>query len=244
MAAIITDQIRILNAKNFVSKINSNANSYYSFIGLTNPTDFQSDWNVNPPTPKDSFDDENSYWDNIIGLKKINSTDVRQVVRKRFWSSGTTYEMYRHDYTISNPAPVSGSASLYNANYYVVNSDYRVYICLQNGTDPDNLLGKPSLDEPGFVDLEPKSPGTSGDGYIWKYLYTIKPTEISKFESTDFMPVPENWETSSENSPVRNNAVDGSIKTVVVTNRGIAVGPANRTYTEVPLLPLQHQRHH
>ena len=235
MAAIITDQIRILNAKNFVSKINSDANSYYSFIGLTNPTDFQSDWNVNPPTPKDSFDDENSYWDNIIGLKKINSTDVRQVVRKRFWTSGTTYEMYRHDYTISNPAPVSGSASLYNANYYIINSDYRVYICLQNGTDPDNTLGKPSLDEPTFVDLEPKSAGTSGDGYIWKYLYTVKPTEISKFESTDFIPVPENWETSSENSPVRNNAVDGSIKTVVVTNRGVAVGPANRTYTEVPI---------
>ena len=235
MAAIITDQIRILNAKNFVSKINSDANSYYSFIGLTNPTDFQSDWNVNPPTPRDSFDDENSYWENIIGLKKINSTDARQVVRKRFWASGTTYEMYRHDYTISNPSPVSGSSSLYNANYYVINSDYRVYICLQNGTDPDNTLGRPSLDEPTFVDLEPKSAGTSGDGYVWKYLYTIKPTEITKFESTDFMPVPENWETSSENSPVRNNAVDGSIKTVVITNRGIAVGPANRTYTEVPI---------
>ena len=42
MAAIITDQIRILNAKNFVNEVKSSDNSYYSFIGLPNATDFQS----------------------------------------------------------------------------------------------------------------------------------------------------------------------------------------------------------
>ena len=50
------------------------------------------------------------------------------------------------------------------------------------------------LDEPTFVDLEPREPvGTSGDGYIWKYLYTIKPNQIIKFDSIDFMPVPNDW---------------------------------------------------
>jgi hypothetical protein len=34
MSAIITDQIRILNAKNFVAGVTATANSYYSFIGL------------------------------------------------------------------------------------------------------------------------------------------------------------------------------------------------------------------
>ena len=52
------------------------------------------------------------------------------------------------------------------------------------------------LDEPTFTDLEPRSAGTSGDGYIWKYLYTIKPSDIVKFESTDFIPVPDDWETN------------------------------------------------
>ena len=37
MAAIITDQIRILNAKNFVSGVTSSTNAYYSFVGLPNP---------------------------------------------------------------------------------------------------------------------------------------------------------------------------------------------------------------
>ena len=155
---------------------------------------------------------------------------------KRVWSSGTTYDMYRGDYSRTNTAPVSGATNLYTATYYVINSDYRVYECLQNGTDPDNPNGRPSLDEPTFTDLEPRSAGSSGDNYIWKYLYTIKPSDIVKFDSTDFMPVPAEWETSSANAAVRDNAVDGSIKIVTVTNRGVSIGPVGGTeYRNVPI---------
>jgi hypothetical protein len=233
MAAIITDQIRILNAKNFVANVG--VGTYYSFIGLPNPTDYQTDWDENPPAPKDNFNQENDYWDTMIALKRINSSDVRQVVPKRVWSSGTTYDYYRHDYSRTNTAKISGATNLYSSNYFVVNEDYQVYICLQNGTDPDNPNGRPSLDQPTFTDLEPRAAGSSGDGYIWKYLYTIKPSEVIKFETSDFIPVPSDWETSSTNSAVRDNAVDGSIKIVVITNRGVGVGTANRIYTRVPI---------
>ena len=233
MAAIITDQIRILNAKNFVANVG--VGTYYSFIGLPNPSDYQSDWDNNPPSPKDNFDQENDYWDTIIALKKINASDVRQVITKRFWSSGTTYDYYRHDYSRSNTAQISGATNLYSASYYVINEDYQVYACLQNGTDPDNPNGRPSLDQPTFTDLEPRSAGSSGDGYIWKYLYTIKPSEVVKFETTDFIPVPANWFTSTDNASVRDNAVDGSIKIVTITNRGVGLGTANATYTRVPI---------
>ena len=235
MAAIITDQIRILNAKNFVSGVSSSSNAYYSFIRLPNPADYQDDWDSSPPAPKDNFEEENDYWDTMIAVKKINSSDVRQVIPKRTWVSGTTYDMYRHDYSVTNPASVSGATNLYSAFFYVLNSDFKVYICLQNGTDPDNPNGRPSLDEPTFTDLEPRSAGSSGDGYIWKYLYTIKANEVVKFESTDFMPVPANWGTSSDNAPIRDNAIDGSVKIVTVTNGGVGLGTANATYTRVPI---------
>ena len=235
MAAIITDQLRILNAKNFVAGVTSSVNSYYSFVGLPNPSDYQSDWNTDVPSPKDNFSQENDYWDTMIALKKINAQDVKQVIPKRTWSSGTSYDMYRHDYSRTNLAAVSGSTTLYLANYYVMNSDFRVYICLQNGLDPDNPDGRPSLDEPTFTDLEPKAAGTSGDGYIWKYLYTIKPSDVAKFESTDFMPVPNDWATSTDNAAVRDNAVDGSVKIVTITNRGVGLGTANSVYTNVPI---------
>ena len=235
MAAIITDQIRILNAGNFIAGVSNASNSYYSFIGLTNPADYQTDWDSDPPAPKDNFDQENDYWNTMIALKKINTADARQVVPKRNWTSGTTYDMYRHDYSRSNTAKVSGATNLYSSNFVVLNSDFRVYACLQNGTDPDNTEGRPSLDEPTFTDLEPRSAGTSGDGYIWKYLYTIKPSEVVRFESTDFMPVPTDWLTGTENAAVRDNAVDGGIKIVTITNKGVGLGTANSVYTSVPI---------
>ena len=115
MAAIITDQIRILNAKNFLAGVSTATNAYYSFIGLCNPSDILSDWDTNPPSPKDNFSEEDDYWDTMIALKKINSTDVRQVVTRRVWASGTTYDMYRSDYSRTNTAKVSGATNLYSA---------------------------------------------------------------------------------------------------------------------------------
>ena len=236
MSAIITDQLRILNAKEFVASVASTANSYYSFVGLPNPTDVSSTWDTDPPDPRDNFDEENNYWDTMIALKKIGSSDIKQVVRKVTWTSGITYDMYRHDIKAENPSKPSNSITIYDANYYVMNSDYRVYICLQNGTNPENTSGRASLDEPTFTDLEPREAGTSGDGYIWKYLYTISPSDIIKFDSTEFMPVPADWSSSSTVATVRDNAsTSGQLKIVTVTNRGVGMGTASRTYTKVPI---------
>jgi hypothetical protein len=236
MSAIITDQLRILNAKEFVASVASTSNSYYAFVGLPNATEVSSTWDTDPPDPRDNFDEENNYWDTMIALKKINASDVKQVVRKVTWQSGITYDMYRHDIKAENPSKPSNAISLYDANYYVVNSDYRVYICLQNGTNPENPSGRASLDEPTFTDLEPREAGTSGDGYVWKYLYTISPSDIIKFDSTNFIPVPADWETSTNNAAVRNNAAtSGQLKIVTITNRGVGLGTANRTYTRVPI---------
>ena len=235
MSAIITDQLRIVNSGNFVAGVASTSNSYYVWIGLPNATEFDEDWNESPPSPKDSFSEETDYWDTMIGLKRINASDVTRVVRKLDWNSGTTYEMYRNDYSRANVSPVTSSTNLYDANYYVMNSDFRVYVCLQNGTDPENPDGRPSLDQPLFTDLEPRSAGGSGDGYIWKYLFTIKPTELIKFDSTSFVPVPNNWETLSDVAAVRNNAsTSGQLKIVTIKDRGVGYGTAT-TYNNVPI---------
>jgi hypothetical protein len=239
MSAIITDQFRILSAENFLVSIASSLNSYYSFVGLTNSTDYKTDWESSPLDPIDSFDNYNDVWDTIVALKKINSNDVRQVIRKITWQPGNTYDMYRHDISRNNLSKPSSKTSLYESNFYVMNSDYRVYICLQNGTDPENPNGRPSLDEPTFTDLEPKSAGVSGDGYIWKYLYTIKPSDIVKFESIDYIPTPKDWATSEESSSIREHAdpaVSGQIKVITITNRGSGLSNSLITYTNVPIV--------
>ena len=130
----------------------------------------------------------------------------------------------------------TSSTNLYDAQYYVVNSDLKVYICINNGQSPDNPQGRQSLDEPTFVDLEPRAAGTSGDGYIWKYLYTIKPNQIIKFDSIDFMPVPNSWGTG-EIIDIKNNAVDGKDRNrSAILNAGDGYQPIGTTFNNIPIL--------
>jgi hypothetical protein len=236
MSAIKPDKLRILNAQQFVSGITSTTDSYYTFIGLPNPTSYKANWNQAPISPRDNFSQENDYWDTMIALKKINADDIRLVVKKNIWSSGTTYDMYRHDISIDKTSKPSGVTSLFLSNYYVINSNYDFYVCLNNGTNPEYPSGRPSLDEPLFTDLEPGTAGTSGDGYIWKYLFRIKPSDIIKFESKNYIPLPSLWGNDPESILIKNNAsTSGQLKTILISNRGINVGPPNSTYTNVPI---------
>ena len=235
MAAIITNQFRILNADNLLTGIAStSSNSYYMFVGLPNANEISSNWDTNTPSPVDNFDEYNAFWDSIIALKKLNESDISRVIRKITWSSGTTYDMYKHNYAANNPAPNSGATNLYDSNFYVTNSDYRVYVCINNGTDPENIQGKPSLDEPTFIDLEPRAAGISGDGYVWKYLYTIKPSDIIKFDFTSYISVPNNWKTNTDVASVRDNASNSKqIKTANIIDRGEGYTP--NTYNNIPI---------
>ena len=233
MPAVITDQIRVLNATNFVSGISTSDNSYYVFIGLPNATDVASDWNTNTPSPIDNFDNHDSIYDTLISAKKINSTDVLRVIKKITWETGTIYEMYRQDYSINNLSKQTSSTSLYGSNFYVMNKDYRVYECIFNGSAPANSgKGIISLQEPVHTDLQPR---LESDGYIWKYLYTIKPSDIIKFDSADYIPVPDSWATNTDVSDVRNAAVDGKIECVVVENTSAAAYQFNGTKNNVPI---------
>lgn len=243
MPAIISDQFRILNAENFVksvSGVGDTTNKYYSFIGLPNSNSPESGgsttWSTNVPSPLDGFKEESQIKESIIAMKQITNQDVRRLVRKVEWVAGNTYEMYRHDYNIYNPSPVTGQSSLYESNYYVVNEDLRVYVCLQNGTDPENPKGRPSYDQPTFIDLEPRAAGTSGDGYIWKYLYTIKPAEIVKFDSIEYVPVPDDWGNVGESISTKNNAIDGKVEVVLISNRGSNYQPISTSFSDVPIL--------
>ena len=214
MSAIVTDQFRIANANNFVESVLSADNNYYVFLGLSNPgttstpvgfgrTSVWGNTPSNPPSPIDNQQYLSQYRNTALFGKKLNNSNIRRVVRKINWTTNNKYEMYRHDYSIANLAPISQSARLYDSNYYVVNSEFKVYICIYNGSHGNiggasNLVGNSSKDEPTFTDLEVSSAGTSGDGYLWKYLFTISPSDIIKFDSTEYIVLPSDWSTSTD----------------------------------------------
>jgi len=230
MAAIVTDQFRLSNADNFVNSVENPTNSYYVFTSLANPTAVgfgrTSNWNSSTPSPIDDIDYINDYHDDILFGQSINASNVRRLIRKVTWAVGTRYEMYRQDYSILNPSPITNSYRLYDANYYVISSNYNVYICIDNGSSGINTTGNASQDEPTFTDLEPSPAGSSGDGYLWKYLFTVSPSDIIKFDSIQYVTVPDNWSSSTDaqivavrtngNSTLNNN----QIKKVYIANGG------------------------
>ena len=230
MSALVTDQFRILNANNFVDSFFDDKNSYYVTVGLPNPTDVgygrSNTWNTDPPAPIDNFDYVSHTGDTVMFGKKVPSSNVRRLIRRIDYVEGNRYEMYRHDYSILKPSPLTNSSRLYDANYYVLNEDYRVYVCIENGSNGDNPKGNVSQDQPKFTDLEPTKAGDSGDGYIWKYLFSVSPSDIIKFDSTEYITVPNNWDSSTDSqiTAIR-EAADSSvnenqIKTVYIEDSG------------------------
>ena len=229
MPAIITDQYRILNAETFIDSFvgigENRVNNYYSFLGHPNPTNTQvsnygkSDWGNPIPDPIDAFDQENFYYDSMLFLKKITEDDVRRVVPRNDWQNGTRYDMYRNNYSPDNRAPQSKSTTLYESRYFVVNSEFNVYLCTDNGQNPDNEDGQKSLFEPTHTNTVPDIAGNGSDGYMWKYLYTISPSDIVKFVTSTYIPLPKKWGDTAT-AAVKDAAVDGKIETVIIKNGG------------------------
>jgi len=230
MSALVTDQFRIFNAGNFVDSVSNESNSYYVFLGLSNPTAVgfgrTSTWNNTngSPDPKDNLQYLSHYRDTGLFGRRITADNVRRVVRKVEWKTNTTYEMYRHDYSADNTAPITKSLRLYESNYYVINSDFRVYVCIDNGSTGTNPNGNKSTAQPSSIDSAPFAPGS--DGYVWKYLFTVAPTDIIKFDSTEYIVLPNNWSTSTdpEISRIRDDADsevnENQIKKVYIQSGG------------------------
>jgi hypothetical protein len=94
MAAIVTDQFRILNASNFIDSVTGGNDSYYVFLGLDNPVQDAfgrtTDWNTNIPSPTDNLEYLSHYRDTSLFGKKITSGNIRRLIRKVTWTSNTS----------------------------------------------------------------------------------------------------------------------------------------------------------
>ena len=146
----------------------------------------------------------------MLAAKNITSSDISFAIPRRNWSNGSTFDMYEHNITASNQT-TSSASNLYDSTFYFVTSDFNVYKVLDNNGGT------------AYSGAEPTSTSTSPfalGGYVLKYMYTITQSEISKFVTTDFVPV-------STDSTVSAAATDGKIESFIVT---AGSGYTNGTY--------------
>ena len=250
MPAIITDQYRILNAETFIDSFvgigTTGKNNYYTFLAHPEP-DNTSDgigygdatWPTKTPDPIDSFDEENRYHDSMLFLKKVTPSDVRRVIPRINWQSGTVYEMYRNNYSAFNRTSQSATSGLYGSSYYVVTSEFKVYLCINNGSSPENDgKGRTSKVEPTHTSttVPPRDESVDSDNYQWKYLYTIAPSDIVKFVTDDYIPLPEKWGDISTKA-VKDASVNGKLETIIIKNAGTAtINSGNGDIDGVPII--------
>ena len=240
MPAIITNKFRMNNAEQFEESFSeATPTVYYLGIGraqefgtLTRPdarTEFEGT-ELLPTTPGDSVMNEFKNYDDLLAAKKITGSNVSFVVPRRNWTTGTTYDIYRHDYeefitgsTTTRQTANSGATVLFDSTFYVMTGARNVYKCL------DNNGNSASTDEPTGTST---SVITTSDGYKWKYMYTLSASDQANFLSTDFMGV-------TTDSTVSAAAVDGSLDIVKIKTAGssytVSGGATSGTITAVPI---------
>jgi|MDTC01.2.fsa_nt_gb hypothetical protein len=233
MPAIITNKFRIHNSEQFHESFTEAAgNTYYLGIGRPHPftTTTRPDGRTEnlgtdtaPITPVDAIAEEAYIYDELLAAKKIGASDISFVVPRRNWTTGTTYDVYRHDYGRRETGGTSlitsnsGATTLYDATFYVKTSANRVYKCL------DNNGNAASTEEPTTTSTATQS---TSDGYKWKLMYTLTASQQSNFLSTDFMAV-------ETDSTVNGDAVDGKIDICLVKAAG--TGGTAGTHTNIPI---------
>ena len=229
MAAIITNKFRINNALQFYESFSeATATTYYLFIGRAHAWASDADVQGNtitegtdasPPTPNDDISSEFYNWDDMLGAKIIASTDVSYCIPRRNWTTGTTYDHYEHNISAANTAN-SGATNLFDSTFVVMNSAYAVYKCIENDSNTASTT-EPTSTSNSIV--------TTGDGYKWKYMYSLTSAETLNFMSTDFIHV-------STDSTVTAAAVDGALDTIEVVAAGSSYSlSSGSTITAIPI---------
>ena len=114
----------------------------------------------------------------VIFGNKVSEDNIRYMFYKNAWLTGTIYDDFDDTQdisTINNIVTVSNSEG-----------DYEVFKCLENNN------GSASTSTPSFTGVDPNSYEQifSGDGYVWKYIFTVSAGDDIVFGTSDSLPLP------------------------------------------------------
>jgi hypothetical protein len=156
------------------------------------------------PAPEDSvFETTYNIHDKLLFGKVVTSDDVRYMIRNIPWQAGQKYDFYD-----------DRDGNLNEKDFYVVASQddgsYAVFKCLYKTpfTDPVTV-NKPNVNQTSPED----DVYITGDGYHWKYMFTIPSATYTKFATENYVPFVEDVNVTA-------NAVPGSIDAILVEASG------------------------
>ena len=160
-AAALNDDIIIVSLN--VLTYPNPSDFYHIFLGKT--TAWTNDNSA--PAPVDTRQDDSLTKRNILAIKRVQPTDTALLIPRIDWTTDTIY------------TPYSDLNNFHTAEFYVMNSSYRIYKCLYSP-------GTPSTVEPAQTSAGPFS---LSDGYYWQLMYEVPAADRIKFLTTDYIPV-------------------------------------------------------
>ena len=221
MSAIITDPFKKQLTQTGFDESRLDSARYYIGIGKSEPYDSAE----TVPTPTDT---PRTIRNIRAGLQSIKAAaDLSYVIPRYNWSSGAFYNAYDDNLTA---IPATNS-------YYVLTDENQVYICLQQGKNAAGVAVTSTVKPTGTT----TKPFSTGDGYVWKFLYALSATRASNFLSANFVPVEKVLDSSElgralnvteqTQDAVQTAAVPGQVIGVAVTNGGTG-------YTSTPTVTI------
>lgn len=178
---------------------------YYITIGNHVPYANEAEPNI----VVDTVAEEKRTWDNMFAAKRVTGNDVDFVIPRVNWTADTGYRQYDDTTEISDLVSTDASQNL--KPFYAITSARNVYKCLSNNSSANSTV------EPTGDYTTSNGNIATADGYVWKYMYNIKPS--NKFFNDEFMPAPSSVEDLDFNVDPT-GVVDGELTTIVVTNSG------------------------
>ena len=168
MAKVVTENFRVESTNEFVDSFaDANGNNYYIMASSVNEDS----------TIANTQKDIREFQRKVVFGNKIDSNNVRYMFNIKPWVTGTVYDIFDDTQDMSTK------------NFYVTVLDgtinetsYKVYKCLRNNN------GAPSTDSPPTSELDSEYEITSGDGYVWKYLFDVPPAQYLLFGTSKFLP--------------------------------------------------------
>lgn len=168
MAKVVTESFRVESTNDFVSSFDDLTNNDYYIMGSSYSPD---------GAISNSQSDIREFERRVIFGNKISTPDVRYMFNINPWTTGTIYDAF------------DDSKDMSSKNFYVTVLDgpinetsYKVFKCIRNNK------GQPSTTSPSTAIEENNFETTEDDGYIWKFLFAVPPSDYIQFATSQFLP--------------------------------------------------------
>jgi hypothetical protein len=202
MGSLITNDLRIFNADAFANT--AMEQPAYLFIGKDTVWDDEE----LPDSLVGSDQEKINIYKDVLAVKRIPADSIASVIKRVNWATGIIYDQYDHRINMIDGRKTNGDSY----NFFVFTDEFNVYKCISNNN------GIASTTKPTSTQV---TPFQTTDGYIWKYMYTVKSTDVFNYMTDAWIPIYTlDYNDGSSQWLVQESAIPGGIHNVVVDSAG------------------------